>query len=396
MKNNKSLILFAVFFIIYEFNAYIANDMIMPGMIKVITEFNSPVENIAKSLSLFIIGGSSLQIFLGPLCDRYGKRNILLAGNTLFLIASGIIPFVVNIDQFLAARYFQGLGLCFIFIGYAMIHELFDDKSAVKLCTLIANISVFAPLLGPVIGSAIIVAANWRYVFIVTAILAVTSLIGLAKNMPNNKPDTPRMNLKEVLQTYVKILSTRTLLQGGLIIALAMLPMIAWIGMAPILVMQIMGKSFGAYIIYQSFVFGGFILSSISIQFVAGRFSFYTMITRGTMIALIGLVISVFGHNSNEIFVFGLFVASFGIGLFNGSIYRIAITSTGLSGSMSAASLNIIQATMLAAGVEILNDLCSKFKYSTLSFSMLNLIVGIILSVLCFNYAKLVKSRLWQ
>ncbi|MBX9598747.1 MAG: MFS transporter [Burkholderiales bacterium] len=396
MKNNKSLILFAVFFIIYEFNAYIANDMIMPGMIKVITEFNSPVENIAKSLSLFIIGGSSLQIFLGPLCDRYGKRNILLAGNTLFLIASGIIPFVVNIDQFLAARYFQGLGLCFIFIGYAMIHELFDDKAAVKLCTLIANISVFAPLLGPVIGSAIIVAANWRYVFIVTAILAVTSLIGLAKNMPNNKPDTPRMNLKEVLQTYVKILSTRTLLQGGLIIALAMLPMIAWIGMAPILVMQIMGKSFGAYIIYQSFVFGGFILSSISIQFVAGRFSFYTMITRGTMIALIGLLISVFGHNSNEIFVFGLFVASFGIGLFNGSIYRIAITSTGLSGSMSAASLNIIQATMLAAGVEILNDLCSKFKYSTLSFSMLNLIVGIILSVLCFNYAKLVKSRLWQ
>ena len=67
--------------------------------------------------------------------------------------------------------------------------------------------------------------------------------------------------------------------KGGLIIALSMLPMIAWIGMAPILVMQIMGKSFGAYIIYQSFVFGGFILSSISIQFVAGRFSFYTMIT---------------------------------------------------------------------------------------------------------------------
>ena len=81
-----------------------------------------------------------------------------------------------------------------------MIHELFDDKTAVKLCTLISNISIFAPLLGPVIGSAIIVAANWRYVFIVTAILAVTSLIGLAKNMPNNKPDTPRMNLKEVLQ----------------------------------------------------------------------------------------------------------------------------------------------------------------------------------------------------
>jgi DHA1 family multidrug/chloramphenicol efflux transport protein-like MFS transporter len=85
MNNRRNLILFAVFFIIYEFNAYISNDMIMPGMIKVVTEFNSPVENIAKSLSLFIIGGSSLQIFLGPLCDRYGKRNILLIGNVFFL-----------------------------------------------------------------------------------------------------------------------------------------------------------------------------------------------------------------------------------------------------------------------------------------------------------------------
>ncbi|MBX9866204.1 MAG: MFS transporter, partial [Burkholderiales bacterium] len=65
MNNRRNLILFAIFFIIYEFNAYISNDMIMPGMIKVVTEFNSPVENIAKSLSLFIIGGSSLQIFLG-------------------------------------------------------------------------------------------------------------------------------------------------------------------------------------------------------------------------------------------------------------------------------------------------------------------------------------------
>lgn len=396
MNNRKSVILFAIFFIIYEFNTYIANDMIMPGMIKVVTEFNSPVENIAKSLSLFIIGGSTLQVFLGPLCDRYGKRNILLFGNLLFLIVSGIIPFVTNIDQFLLARYFQGFGLCFIFIGYAMIHELFDDKAAVKLCSLVSNISVFAPLIGPVIGSAIIIGFNWRYVFIVTAVLAVISLIGLARNMPNNKPDAPVMNLKEIIDTYIKIIKTRTLIQGGLIIAVVCLPMISWIGLAPILVMQIMGKSYGAYVIYQSLVFGGFILSSISIQFVAGRFSFHSLITKGTIIAMTGLVISFVGHNSNIAFIGGMFIASFGIGLFNGSIFRIAITSTGLSNSMSAATLNIIQSTMLAAGLEVLNKLSNMFNYSVLSFTGLNLIAGIVMIVLCFNYAKIVKGREWQ
>ncbi len=396
MNNRRNLILFAIFFIIYEFNAYISNDMIMPGMIKVVTEFNSPVENIAKSLSLFIIGGSSLQIFLGPLCDRYGKRNILLIGNILFLIASGIIPFVLNIDQFLAARFFQGFGLCFIFIGYAMIHESFDDKSAVKLCSLVSNISIFAPLVGPVIGSAIILAANWRYVFIITAILAITSLIGLAKNMPNNKPSRKAMTLKEILQTYLKIIRTRPLLQGGLIIAVSSLPLITWIGLAPILVMKTMGKSFGYYIVYQTLVFGGFIVSSISIQFMAGRISFYKLITRGSLIAICGLAISLIFSSIHIVFILGLFLASFGIGIFNGSIFRIAITSTGQSNSMSAATLNIIQSTVLAGGLEVLNVLCSKFGYSLFGFALLNLGAGIILLGLCLNFAKLVKLRAWQ
>lgn len=396
MNNRRNLILFAIFFIIYEFNAYISNDMIMPGMIKVVTEFNSPVENIAKSLSLFIIGGSSLQIFLGPLCDRYGKRNILLIGNVFFLIASGVIPFVLNIDQFLAARFFQGFGLCFIFIGYAMIHESFDDKSAVKLCSLVSNISIFAPLVGPVIGSAIILAANWRYVFIITAILAITSLIGLAKNMPNNKPSRKAMTLKEILQTYLKIIRTRPLLQGGLIIAVSSLPLITWIGLAPILVMKTMGKSFGYYIVYQTLVFGGFIVSSISIQFMAGRISFYKLITRGSLIAICGLAISLIFSSIHIVFILGLFLASFGIGIFNGSIFRIAITSTGQSNSMSAATLNIIQSTVLAGGLEVLNVLCSKFGYSLFGFALLNLGAGIILLGLCLNFAKLVKLRAWQ
>lgn len=396
MNNRRNLIFFAIFFIIYEFNAYISNDMIMPGMIKVVTEFNSPVENIAKSLSLFIIGGSTLQIFLGPLCDRYGKRNILLIGNVFFLIASGVIPFALNIDQFLAARFFQGFGLCFIFIGYAMIHESFDDKSAVKLCSLVSNISIFAPLVGPVIGSAIILAANWRYVFIVTAVLAITSLIGLAKNMPNNKPSRKAMTLKEILQTYLKIIRTRPLLQGGLIIAVSSLPLITWIGLAPILVMQTMGKSFSYYIIYQTLVFGGFIVSSISIQFMAGRISFYKLITRGSLIAVLGLVISLIFSSIHIVFILGLFLASFGIGIFNGSIFRIAITSTGQSNSMSAASLNIIQSTVLAGGLEVLNILCSKFGYSLFGFALLNLGSGIILLLLCLNFAKLVKLRAWQ
>lgn len=396
MKNRKALIYFAIFFIIYEFNTYIANDMIMPGMVKVVAEFNASVENIAKSLSLYIIGGSTLQIFLGPLCDRYGKRNVLLFGNALFLLTSALIPFVQNIDQFLVARYFQGMGLCFIFIGYALIHELFDDKTAVKLCALFSNISIFAPLIGPVIGSGIIVISSWRYIFIVTTCLAIVSFFGILKNMPNNKPLNNKINLVEISKTYLKIINTRILVQGGLIIAITFLPMINWVGLAPILVIKIMGKSFSDYVVYQSIVFGGFILSSIAMQFIAGRFSFYTLITRGSLIMSFGLFLSCIFHSNLVLFIFGMFVASLGIGLFSGSIFRISITSTGISSSMSAATLNIIQATLLALGLEVVNHICGQFNYSILSFSIINLAIGVLMLVLAFNFALLFKSKKWQ
>ncbi len=378
MQTRKSIILFAIFFIVYEFNTYIANDMIMPGMINVVAEFNSPLENIAKSLSLFIIGGSSLQIILGPLCDRYGKRNILLFGNILFILTTIIITLATNIDQFLLARFLQGFGLCFIFIGYAMIHELFDDKAAVKLCSLIANISVFAPLIGPVIGSAIIINHNWRYVFIVTAVLAIISFFGLAKNMPNNKPVAQKKaSIKEIFAIYKTIFTTSTLIKGGLIISISALPMIGWIGLAPVLVMKTLDKGFTEYVIYQVIVFGGFIISSIGIQFMAGRFSFYSLITRGSIVSTLGLIISCLGHQYISLFIGGLFIASIGVGIFNGSIFRIAITSTGVSNSMSAASLNIIQSLSMAIGLEVVNHLSGLWNYSILSFTGLNLIAGI-------------------
>lgn len=396
MQNRKSVILFAIFFIVYEFNTYIANDMIMPGMIHVVNEFHSSLDNIAKSLSLFIIGGSSLQIILGPMCDKYGKRNILLFGNILFVITTILITLVSSIDEFLFARFLQGFGLCFIFIGYAMIHELFDDKTAVKLCSLIANISVFAPLIGPVIGSAIIINHNWRYVFIVTAVLAVISFFGLFKNMPNNKPTQNTTSIKEIISTYKTIFTTKTLIIGGLIISISALPMIGWIGLAPVLVMKTMGKGFAEYVIYQTIVFGGFILSSVGIQFLAGRFSFYTLITRGVILTGVGLLVSLVGHAYVELFIGGLFIASLGVGIFNGSIFRIAITSTGVSNSMSAASLNIIQSLSMALGLELINYLSSLWNFSILSFCALNMIAGIITIILCFKFAKQIRSREWQ
>ena len=70
----KQALIFAAFLVLYEFLTYIANDMIMPGMIKVVESFHGTEAAIASSLTAYVLGGASLQLFLGPLSDRYGRR----------------------------------------------------------------------------------------------------------------------------------------------------------------------------------------------------------------------------------------------------------------------------------------------------------------------------------
>src|SRR4051812_756701 len=80
--------LFVIFLLVYEISTYVANDMIMPGMLNVVHYFQADESFVSASLTAFILGGASLQLFLGPLSDRFGRRPVMIAGATFFLICT--------------------------------------------------------------------------------------------------------------------------------------------------------------------------------------------------------------------------------------------------------------------------------------------------------------------
>lgn len=160
------------FLLLYEFSVYIANDMIMPGMIQIVKEFSVSDVFIPSSLTAYMLGGASLQIFLGPLSDRYGRRKIMLFGVTVFLLATIANGISGSIDQFMIARFFQGMGVCYIgVIGYATIQEMFEEKKAIKIISMMTTVSILAPLIGPLSGSIYLEHYNWRGINFIIAFL---------------------------------------------------------------------------------------------------------------------------------------------------------------------------------------------------------------------------------
>src|SRR5580700_1838030 len=136
--------LFALFLVLYEFTTYSANDMIMPGMLQVVQYFHVAEYYVAASLSFYILGNCAFILMAGFLAQKYGKRQVILLGNFLFLLFTIIIIFSHTIYEFMLWRFLQGAGLAIIAIAYAIIHENFNDRDAIKLIALMANVSLLA------------------------------------------------------------------------------------------------------------------------------------------------------------------------------------------------------------------------------------------------------------
>src|SRR5690606_11968033 len=158
--------LFPLAMVLYELSAYIGNDMVQPAMLTITAEYGVDDAWVASSMSLDILGGACLTWLIGPLSDRYGRRRVMLAGVIYFIVTNLLILLAPSIEWFMVLRFLQGMGLCFIAaVGYVSIQEAFEELTAIRVMALMANISMVAPLLGPLAGAALISIVSWHWGF---------------------------------------------------------------------------------------------------------------------------------------------------------------------------------------------------------------------------------------
>lgn len=155
--------MFPLCLVLYEFSTYIGNDMIQPGMLAVVQEFQVGNEWVPTSMTAYLAGGMFLQWLLGPLSDRIGRRPVMLTGVVWFIVTCLATLLAQTIEQFTLLRFLQGISLCFIgAVGYAAIQESFEEAVCIKITALMANVALIAPLLGPLVGAAWCISCRGR------------------------------------------------------------------------------------------------------------------------------------------------------------------------------------------------------------------------------------------
>lgn len=386
MQNNKRLgrqaLLFPLCLVLYEFSTYIGNDMIQPGMLEVVRQYNAGIEWVPTSMTAYLAGGMFLQWLLGPLSDRIGRRPVMLTGVVWFILTCLATLLAQNIEQFTLLRFLQGIGLCFIgAVGYAAIQESFEEAVCIKITALMANVALIAPLLGPLVGAAWVHYAAWETMFILFAVLALISFFGLHKAMPETATRLgEKLSLRDLGHDYKLVLKNVRFVAGSLAIGFVSLPLLAWIAQSPVIIISGEQLSTYEYGLLQVPIFGALIAGNVVLARLTSRRSVRSLIILGGWWIVPGLIVAaaatVVSSHAYLWMTAGLSLYAFGIGLANAGLVRLTLFASDMSKGTVSAAMGMLQMLIFTVGIEV-----SKHAYlygGSGLFSLFNLLGGVL------------------
>lgn len=400
MQNNKTTnkslgrqaLLFPLCLVLYEFSTYIANDMIQPGMLAVVEQYQAGIEWVPTSMTAYLAGGMFLQWLLGPLSDRTGRRPVMLVGVAWFIITCMATLLAQNIEQFTLLRFLQGISLCFIgAVGYAAIQESFEESVCIKITALMANVALIAPLLGPLVGAVWVHVAPWETMFVMFALLGGIAFFGLHKSMPETATRIGEtLSFTSLWHDYKQVLKNVRFIAGSLGLGFVSLPLLTWIAQSPVIIMNGEQMSTYEYGLLQVPIFGALILGNLVLAKLTARRTVHSLVIMGGWWIVPGLILAatatLISPHAYLWMTAGLSIYAFGIGIANAGLVRLTLFSSEVSKGTVSAAMGMLQMLIFTVGIEV-----SKHTYSlagTGFFNLVNLIGGLFWLGLMFIFFK--------
>ena len=223
-----------------------AIDMYLPSVPAIAADIGTTVELTQLSISVYLGVFAVAHLLLGPLSDVLGRRPTVLGGTALFVLANLACILSPSLGWLLAARALQGLGGAAVAVTIpALVRDLFTKDDYARVMGLIMMVMAVAPLIAPTIGSAIVVFAQWRWVFVALTAIALAAGTLFHLRVPETLPQGRRhaFAVGGILRNYRALLVHRAGLGYLLTGAFSFAGMIVFITTSPAVYMALHGIS---------------------------------------------------------------------------------------------------------------------------------------------------------
>ena len=341
-----------------------AMNMFLPSLPAMTEYFATDYRIMQLSVALYLGINAVLQVFVGPLSDRFGRRPVLLWGFGLFLVATLGCIFAPTVEVFLTFRMAQAAVVVAMVLGRAVVRDMVPQDQAASMIGYVTMGMAVVPMVSPALGGWLDEHFGWQATFWFLFVTGAMTMWLIWADLGETNVSRPA-SFREQVRDYPELLISQRFWGYCLASGFASGAFFAYLGGAPFVGAQV----FGLPPSVLGFFFGAPALGYMLGNFISGRFSVRFGVNR---MVLWGASLSTCGVGvSLMLFLLGLgnVVTFFGfmifIGLGNGMVLpnatagmlsvrpHLAGTASGLGGAIMigfGAVLSALAGALLVPG----------------------------------------------
>ncbi|WP_265031060.1 multidrug effflux MFS transporter [Wolbachia endosymbiont (group B) of Athalia cordata] len=370
---------------------FIEIDISVPSFPDMVRYFNVSEGTIQLTIAYNFLGFCIGGLFFGPLSECYGRRRIMIIGNTLLLIGAVGCVFAPSVFSLLISRFIQGIGASTSVVVFAIVADSYQGDKAIKFIGIMNSVLTVVMAIAPVLGSFINEIVGWRGNYATVAILCLISWVLLLFLLPETKKDRDIFSLKKMMKDYRKLLSSSKFMVLSLQQSLFSAAYMSFITCGPFLYMETFVLSSTIYALHQGAIVGSFSLISLFSIKILKKFGAVWCVISGTSVGAIGsllfVILSVIMPHSFYLVTLSMIIFSIGCAICQPVVFNASINVFPEIKGTASSALSFIRAFVMAIFIGLTSYV---YNGQAINISLL------VLSAVALIYCLLIVFKVWK
>jgi MFS transporter, DHA1 family, multidrug resistance protein len=152
-------------------------NVFLPSLPSMALYFDVDYAVMQLSLSLYLATTALLQLFVGPVSDRFGRRPVILTATAIFTLASAGALLAPNYGVFITCRLVQAVIASGFVLSRAAVRDMVPQDQAASMIGYVSMGMAVVPMIAPVIGGLLDEAFGWQASFIMLMLSGATAFV---------------------------------------------------------------------------------------------------------------------------------------------------------------------------------------------------------------------------
>lgn len=263
-----------------------AMNMFMPSLPAMAVWFDTSYATIQLSVALYLGISGVLQLVVGPLTDRYGRRPVVLGALVVFLLATLGTVLAPNFEIFMAFRLLQATIATSMALSRAIVRDIASDGEAASMMGWLAMGFAMVPMIAPVLGGILEKYLFWQASFLFLLVFGAAVFVLVFYDL--HETSTRKHNsLLAQIRAYPRLLRSKIFWVYALTAATTSGVYYCYLGAAPALGARVYGLDSAAIGMYLGVTGFGYVAGSFVAARLSKRLGMRPMIVLGCWFTLI-------------------------------------------------------------------------------------------------------------